>query len=69
MYIVGTQLPPDSPCFTGMDDACKASLAATKEDKAKTQAMAEQIKRTFPAGAYSNSPPEDVAQLMAKKKH
>jgi tRNA_anti-like len=67
MYVVGTELPADSPCFTGMDDACKASLAAIEEDKAKTQAMAEQIKRTFPAGASSNSPPEDVAQLMAQE--
>ena len=67
MYVVRTQLPPDSPCFAGMDDACKASLAAIEEDKAKTQAMAEQIKWAFPAGASSNSPPEDVARLMAQE--
>lgn len=67
MYVVGMQLPPDSSCFTGMDEACKASLAAIEGDKVKMQAIAEQIKRTFPAGAYSNSPPEDVAKLMAQE--
>jgi hypothetical protein len=55
MYLVGTQLPPDSPCFTRTDDACKASVAAIEEDKAKMQVLAEQFKRTFPAGASSNS--------------
>jgi hypothetical protein len=67
MYVLGAQLPPDSPCFTGTDDACKASLAAIFEDKAKMQALADQIRRTFPAGASSNSPSQDVAQLMAQE--
>jgi tRNA_anti-like len=67
MYVLGAQLPPDSPCFTGTGDACKASLAAIFEDKAKMQALTDQIRRTFPAGASSNSPPEDVAQLMAQE--
>jgi hypothetical protein len=64
MYMLGMQLPPDSPCFTGMDDVCKASLAAITDDKAKMQALAEQMKRTFPT---PYSPPEDVAQLMAQE--
>ena len=51
MYELGSQLPSDSPCFTGTDDACKASLAAIMEDKTKMQAMAEQVKRTFPTAA------------------
>jgi hypothetical protein len=55
MYVLGTQLPPDSPCFTGRDDPCKASLAAITEDKAKMQALADQIRRTFPSAVAPNS--------------
>lgn len=56
MYVVGTELPPDSPCFTGTDDdACKASLAAITGDKAKMQALADQVRRTFPSVAAADS--------------
>ncbi len=50
-YVLGTQLPPESPCFTGADVACKASIAAIEGDKAKMQALAEQAKRTFSVAA------------------
>jgi len=55
LYVLGTQLPPESPCFTGTDDACKASMTAFEGDKARVQALAEQVKRTFPAAAPSSA--------------
>ena len=48
MYVIGTQLPPDSPCFTKADDACSASVASISKDKAKMQALTSQMRRTFP---------------------
>ena len=49
LYVLGTQLPPESPCFKETDDACAASMTAFEGDKARAQALAEQVKRTFPA--------------------
>jgi hypothetical protein len=49
MYVMGTQLPKDSPCFRRADDACTASLAATTKDGTKIEALVAQFKRTFPA--------------------
>jgi hypothetical protein len=65
MYVIGTQLPPDSPCFTGTDDACKASLAAIMKDNSKMRAFAEQFKRTFPADSPPSNPLPDEHSCRA----
>ena len=48
MYVVGMQLPPDSPCFTGMDDACKASLAAIRKIRLRRKLWPNRSNGLFP---------------------